>query len=245
MRPNSIPAIVLFVLLGLKASPQTSTRAQSGHMMTFRELLAQRNIELTEPSLVAALRNPDPHVRSWSALILAEDKATDAVPAISETLQSETVLEAKASIALALAQLGGQQGFATLKSMCGDNNIPPYLRVYATMYMLDLDDESCLNTIFEVLQSNADSSSRVLAFSQLSGFHKLSQDDSQRIVNVTLKALGDETTAMRIAASRALSGFPPAIGVPALQNAIAKERNEAVKMQMQSTLQHLHEQETN
>ena len=243
MRPNnSTLAILLFLLAGLRATPQTPV-AQTGHMMTFRELLTQRNIELTEPSLVAALRNPDPHVRSWSALVLAEDKATNAVPAISEALQSETVPEAKAGIALALGQLGDKQGFETLKSMCTGHDSPQYLRVYTTMYLLNLDDESCLNTIFEVLQSSTDSGSRVLAFSQLSRFHKLSQDDSQRVIAASFKALSDETPAMRIAASRALSARPPDIAVPALQNAIAKEQNEAVKMQMQSSLQHLREQQ--
>jgi len=244
MRPDSAPVIVLFLLAGLSASPQSPEPAQIGHMTTFREFLTQRNIELTEPSLVAALRNPDSHVRCWSALVLAEDKATDAVPAISEALQSETVLEAKAGIALALAQLGGQRGFATLKSMCGDRNIPTYLRLYATMYMFDIDDEGCLDTVLEVLQSNADSGLRVLALSRISSFHKVSPDDSQRIVTATLKALAEETPAIRIAASKALSGFPPAISVPSLKNAIAIEQDETVKMQMRSSLQHLREQET-
>jgi|SRR5271166_311218 len=244
MRPNSTPAILALLLASLSASPQNPVPAQSGHFMTFRELLTQRNIDLTEPGLITALRNQDPHVRYWSALVLAEDKATDAVPAISEALKSETVLEAKASIALALGQLGCQQGFATLKTMCGDRNIPTSLRLYATMYMLDLDDESCLNAIFEVLQSNADSGSRVLALSQLSRFHKVSQDDSQRIVTATLRALADEMPTVRIAASRALSRFPPAVAVPSLQNAIAREQDEGVKILMQSSLQHLREQET-
>jgi len=111
------------------------------------------------------------------------------------------------------------------------------------MYLLALNDGGCLNTIFDVLQSNADSGARVLAFSQLSRFHEVSQTDSQRIVTATLKALADDAPAMRIAAARALSGFSPAIALPALQNAITAEQVEAVKIQMQSSLQHLREQE--
>jgi HEAT repeat protein len=81
-----------------------------------------------------------------------------------------------------------------------------------------------------------------LALSRISSFHKASPDDS--IVTATLKALADETPAIRIAASKALSGFPPAISVPSLKNAIAIEQDETVKMQMQPSLQHLRERET-
>jgi len=237
-------AILLLVFAGIGAWSQTTAAVQSGQMMTFRELLTIRNIQLTEPSLIAALQNPDSQVRAWSALVLAEDKQTDAIPPISKALQSETVPEAKAGIALALGQLRDQQGFATLKDMCSASSTPPYVRVYATMYLLALDDESCLNTVFEVLQSNANSGLRTLAFSQLSRFHKLSQVDSERVATATLKALTDETPAMRIAAAKAVSGFSSAIAVPALQSAIAKEQIEAVKVQMQSSLQRLREQET-
>ena len=243
MRPRRTLAILLFLFAGISGWPQTTAAVQSGQMMTFRELLTMRNIKLTEPSLVDDLQNPDSQVRAWSALVLAEDKATDAVPAISKALQSENVPEAKAGIALALGQLGDPQGIGTLKGMCSDSAIPPYLRVYATMYLLALNDGGCLNTIFDVLQSNADSGARVLAFSQLSRFHEVSQTDSQRIVTATLKALADDAPAMRIAAARALSGFSPAIALPALQNAITAEQVEAVKIQMQSSLQHLREQE--
>ena len=59
-------AILLLVFAGIGAWSQTTAAVQSGQMMTFRELLTIRSIQLTEPSLIAALQNPDSQVRAWS-----------------------------------------------------------------------------------------------------------------------------------------------------------------------------------
>lgn len=151
-------AIIFPLLLSLDASSLQDPQVSVGHMMTVEELLTSRHIDLTEPSLVAALRNPDPHVRYLAAVALADVKATDAVTAIIAALQSETVPETKVNIALALVEFGEQQGFVTLKNSCVDREVPALLRVYATMDLLDFGDESCLDGLLDVLISNSSGS---------------------------------------------------------------------------------------
>jgi HEAT repeat protein len=151
--PAYLFAIWLFLaLLGQTAPPQENAPTQ-GKLMTFRELLQQRHIELTTASLVQVLKNPDDRVRYLAALVLAEDKSTEAVPQIESALKSEKVPETKVNMALALAQFGDQDGFAVLKSACDDRGTPASIRLYAAAYMLDLDNESCLSAVLEVLQS--------------------------------------------------------------------------------------------
>src|SRR5208282_3266408 len=52
-----------------------------GRLHTFGELLRERNVELTEPALLRALKSSDADVRFLSAMKLAEDKVVGAVPA--------------------------------------------------------------------------------------------------------------------------------------------------------------------
>ena len=236
-------AMALFFLLmgGFGAFSQQDSSNTTGHFATFQELLRQRHIELTKPALMDALRNSDPHVRYLAALTLAEDKATDTIPAITDALTSEKVPETRANIAFALAQIGEEKGFATLKSMCVDRDVPAYLRIYATGYLLDLGDENCLNAVFDVLQSGGSFGTRVSALSLLPRFQHVSEDDSRRIVGATLKALVDTSPALRIAASDTLARLGTVAAIPSLESSIAKERNEAVRSQMQTDLQSLRE----
>jgi len=205
--------------------------------MTFKELLRERHVELTTPSLVEALQNPDPHIRYLAALTLAEDKSIDAVPSILDALKSEKNPEARVNIAFALAQFGEEKGFVALRSICRDRDVPVYLRIYATKYTLDLDDKTCLSAALDVLQSKDGVGVRVLALSQLSRFRHASENDSQRIVSATLKALADPAPEIRIAATDTLSSLQSARAIPALENALAKERDDTVRSHIETTLE--------
>ena len=231
-------ALIFPLLLGPDASSLQDAQVSVGHMMTAEELLTSRHIDLTEPSLVSALRNPDPHVRYLAAAALADVKATDAIPAIIAALQSETVPETKVNIALALVEFGEQQGFVTLKNTCVDREVPAQVRVYATMDLLGFGDESCLDGLLDVLTSNSSGSgTRVLALGRLHQFRKVSEGDFQRIAAVTLNALADPEPDVRIAASHAVSQFPAGIATPSLEKAITAEKEEGVRSLMKLDLQ--------
>ena len=118
-------ACVLSFLVALNASAQqTPPKTEvGGRLHTFGELLRERNVELTEPALLRALKSSDADVRFLSALKLAEDKVVGAVPAIKAALAAETVPRDRANIALALGLLGDPSGHDELKKMCADENL--------------------------------------------------------------------------------------------------------------------------
>jgi HEAT repeat protein len=228
----SVTVVVVLLLIASSASQEIS----GGKFATFKQLLRERSIGLSKEDLIAALKNSDSHVRYLAALVLAEDKATDTIPAIAEALTTEKVTETKVNIALSLAQLGDERGFAALKEACGNSTLAPSLRMYAAKYLLDVRSESCLSSTEGVLQSTPDVGSRVLALSLLPRFQHVPAEDSEKIFNLLVTALSDKEPLVRIAASHALLAVGNRSAVPPLQKAIEAEHDEAVRSILEDDL---------
>jgi len=84
--------IVLVTSAGSFAQETPGAQSGSVRLSRFGDLLREDHIELTEPSLIRALKNPNPEVRFLAAMKLAEDKAIDAIPAAKEALAAEKFL---------------------------------------------------------------------------------------------------------------------------------------------------------
>jgi HEAT repeat protein len=204
---------------------------------TLTELLKQHHVDLTEAGLLGALQNPDAQVRFLAAARLAEVKAMDAIPAITEALTAEKVPETRINIAFALAQLGEETGVVELTSACVKPDLPDNLRLRAAGYLLDLKKSGCLATTLSMLKPDADPGSRIQALSLVQRYDHLSADDFRKSLDLIVKALTDQTTAVRIYASLALGTFGDASAIPPLQNAIANEQDDGVRSQMQESLE--------
>lgn len=226
-------------ILILLAPTLLSQQASVGHLQSFKQLLRERNIELTETSLVAALQNSDPHVRYLAALVLAGIPSTDAIPAIAAALSVERVPETRVNLALALAQLGDPRGIRTLRDTCDSAGTEARFRLYAAKYILDLGQKGCLNAVIDILQSTADSGSRALALSLLPRFRDPSLAESQKIFNASLKALQDPQAEVRVAAGHTLRTLGNPSGVPNLEQAIARERDDGVRSMLRLDLEEL------
>jgi HEAT repeat protein len=213
----------------------------SGRFVTFKEALRERKIELTEDSLVSQLHNPDFHIRYFAALVLAQDKAKGAIPAITEALDKESNPEAHVNMALALAQLGSDKGDVSLTEACTDAHLAPLFRVYAAKYLLDLGKESCLSTLESLLRSGTDPGVRVLALSQLARFQDVGTADSQAVLESVLGALSDKESMVRIAASHALVALKSVSAIPHLKQAIAAEQDEGTRSALEGDLSQLRE----
>jgi len=228
------------ILVALTAS-SASQDASAGRFATFKQLLRERKIPLTEEGLTAGLRNPDAHVRYLAALVLAEDKTASAVPAIESALMIEKVPETRVNIALALAKFGDKNGFSVLRESCDDAELAPHLKVYAAKYLLDLHDKGCLSSIEGVVQSSPDAGARVLALSQLPRFQEVSAADLERILGIAIEALSDQNPTVRIAASHALVELGNSSAVSPLEKEIASEHEEGVRSIMRADLRRLQE----
>jgi HEAT repeat protein len=216
-----------------------SQDASPGRFTSLKQLLRERNISLTEDGLLAALRNADFHVRYLAALVLAEEKATGAVPMIAASIAAESVPEARVNMSLALAQLGDQRGLAALRKDCGDPELAPSLRMYAAKYLLDLHTEGCLASVESVLRSATDPGARVLALSQLARFQHAGGTNTEDIVVPMAEALADEDPTVRVAASHGLVALGAPSALPYLEKAAVAERNESIRSIMLSDLRRL------
>jgi len=211
-----------------------------------RELLRRSGIEMTEPALIAALKNPDSSVRYLAAMKLAEDKAVNAVPAIKEALDVEKVPRAHVNISLALALLGDPAGTAELKSICADKNFAPEFRLYAVHYMFDLHvpkDTDCLHAAEDLVQivdsQNLHSGDRITALALLARFQGLTQGESQGVLKLVAGRLQDPEPTVRTVASHSLVALGNVAGVPYLKAAIAKEQDENIRSAFEDDLKKL------
>jgi HEAT repeat protein len=243
-RAKMTGGFVGFVTILILIVPATSSASQDtsgGHFATFKQLLRERNVSLTGGALVAALRSTDPQVRYLAALVLAEDKEPNAIPAIADALTTEKVPETRVNMALALAQLGDKNGIAALRDDCTNSELAPSLRMYAAKYLLDLHSEGCLSSIEDMARSAKDPGVGTLALSQLARFQHASGADSDKIIGSLAIGLSDKEPMVIIAASHGLSAFGSLAGIQYLQRAIAVEHDGTVRSIMQADLQRLQE----
>jgi HEAT repeat protein len=232
------------VILVLLAPGVLSQQASVGRFASFKQLLRERNIELTETSLVAALQNEDAHVRYLAALVLAENQSTNAISAITVALAQEKVPETRVNLALALAQLGDPKGIQTLRETCDNAGADLRSRVYATKYVVDLGQKGCLNAAIDASRSaTTDSGSRVLALSLLPRFRHPTAADSERVFDASVKALSDPQAEVRVAAGDTLRRLGKPSGVSSLQQAIAREQDDVVRSKLRLDLEELKEKE--
>ncbi len=209
----------------------------NGALPTFAELLKQHNIQLTQPALVEALRNGDPDVRYLAAQQLAEEKATETIPAIKAALASETVPLTRMNVAFALAQLGESTGFDILEENCRNHDQGARIREQSALYMLNLHRESsvCWSAVLDVLEGGSNGY-KMQAVTLLPQFHNLSKEESGRVFVGLVKALHDPYPLVRLDAGRALADVGDGRALTELREAVANEQEEDIRPQLEQDL---------
>lgn len=240
--------LILSLVLIPSTSAQQAPEVQVGsvRLSRFGDLLREHHIELTENALLLALKNPNPDVRFLAAMKLAEDKVSDAVPAIREALSVEKVPRARVNIAVALGLLGDKSGHDELKKVCADGDFPSEFRLYAVRYMFDLGvekDEDCLHAAEETVQivdsQNRTVGDRCSALALLPRFQNLTAEESKKTFQIVADRLHDPEATVRMEASRSLASLGNAAAIPYLEAAIASEHDENIRSVLESNLQKL------
>jgi HEAT repeat protein len=211
--------------------------SQDNRAPTVGEVLERHNIQLTLPALVDALRNADPEVRYLAAQKLAEDRATDAIPAIGQALASEKVPWTRMNIALALAEMGESIGFDTLEDNCKNRDASGAIRTRSAEYLLrfNRDSATCLSSLLDLLKggSNGD---RMAAAELLPRYHGLSKEDSEKAFAGLVEALHTSGPAARMAAGQALAQLGDTRGIAELKRAIGGEQDQLVRSRLEEDL---------
>jgi len=220
----------------------------NGRLHTFGELLVERNVELTESALLAALNSSDADMRYLSALKLAEDKVVGAVPAIKAALAAESVPRDRVNIAFALGLLGDPSGRDELKRMCADESFPSEFRLYAVRYMSDLGaggNEGCQHAAMDIAKlvdsGNRSVGDRVTAFELLARFRNLTSVESQSVFDLLLHGLSDPDPYVRMQASSAFATLGDRNAIPYLETAISQEKDENIRIPLTINLKKLQE----
>jgi HEAT repeat protein len=238
VRPWSHPHLLaclfsIVVALNVFAQQASPKIVVGGPLRTFSELLRERNVELTEPALLAALKSSDADVRYLSAMKLAEDKVVGAVPAMKAALAAETVPRDRVNIAAALGLLGDPSGRDELKRICADQSFPSEIRLDAVRYMSDLGverDEGCLHAAMDIAKlvdsGNRSVGDRVTAFELLARFRNLTSEESQWVFDLLLHGLNDPDPYVRLEASSAFATLGDVNAIPYLEAAISQEKDE-------------------
>ena len=246
--PTAIAVLmVLLTSAGSVAQETPGAPIGSVRLSRFGELLREDHIELTEPALIRALKNPNPEVRFLAAMKLAEDKAIDAIPEVKEALAAEKVPRTRVNIAVGLGLLGDPGGRDELKRVCADQNFPPEFRLYAVRYMFDLHvekDEGCLNAAEKIAQIvDADyhtAGYRIVALELLTHFRGLTPEESGKVFQLVVARLDDPEPTVRMQASQSLIALGnPAAAIPYLEAAVAREKEESVRRVFEKNLEKL------
>ena len=242
MRKLRLTILALSFATVLWAFAQQSPEVGSVKLYRYGELLREHNIELTEPALLRALKNPDASVRYLAAMKLAEDKTFDATAAIREALAVEAVPRDQVNIALALGLLGDQTGREKLKGVCADRSFVPEFRLYAVRYMFDLHSqtEECLAAAEQIAESKgAAIGDQIVALGLLPQFQNLTPEESQKVSHLVIGRLADSEPVVRMAAGQSLASLGAASSIPPLEAAIAKEQDVNVRSVLEAQLRKL------
>lgn len=212
---------------------------EAERLPTVAEKLREHHIHLSKDSLISALSNANPEVRYLAAEQLAEDKATGAIHEIEEALAVERVPTTKVNLAFSLALLHDKSGAEVLKSACTDPSFPSHLRLRAASYLLTLKDDGCFSSILSALKSSNDPEIRIGALSLATQLSHVSERDLQAMYPFILSALDDPTPAVRLSAGDVLATIGDTAAIPYLEHAIAIEKDQTIRSEMQTGLKQL------
>ena len=228
---------ILFAMSPVSA--QNVSPASSGALKSFAESLHARGIAVSEPSLIAALRNLDAEVRSLAALKLAEDHDADAIPSIENALSIETVASARIGIASALWSLQDPKGAVYLQGMCSDSSLSIYVIVDVVRGLSNINESSapCAGIILSYLDSHRDSETRSSVLWTLSEMYKwVPQNKASQIAGILQAMLSDEAPYVRLQASHALVEIGLRPSAQAIRDAISREKDPMVRASLRRDL---------
>jgi HEAT repeat protein len=210
-------------------------------LVTLAEALKDYGIDTAPPSLIAALKNSDPYVRSLAAHKLAEDRVLEAIPLIESALAAETNPRARYGFAGALAEFKDPKGVEQLQAICSDPKLPIAVNIESETYlqMAHLPIAACAETILNSLSIEADSPYRDSALYPLAGMYREAFPDQASRILAAIEALLKDPSQqphVRLMASHTLAQIGAPTSAAALEAAITREQDPNMKASLQSDL---------
>lgn len=199
---------------------------------TFADGLTRRNIPLTEPELLAALKNPDPEIRSLAAAQLAASDDHPALKYMITAFQDERDPQVQVNIAGAASWLGSNIAIQQLKNICRDVNQPSTARLDAARYISNKQLPDCFPAVREIARNDQDATIRVLAITAAVSYRGQS-DGAQKIA---VQALNDLDPTVRITAADSLRYLRGTDAIAALQSALQSDGDETAREHLREAI---------
>jgi HEAT repeat protein len=244
MKIFSVSALLipLIVLLALEtAIAQNGTvRVDNSGIQSFEDYLRERGIDPSTDSLLDALQNRDPGVRSMAALLLAQNQNVDAIAPIENALSRDPSPHVRIAMAQALWSLHDAKGLTYLQGMCTDASLSIYVLV-EVVQQLDLMGESgitCIDPVLNYLHAESNSTDRLqVVISTLPRMYRWgSSEQTARIVHILEDALQDKDGTVRMLASHGLTQMKSYTSIGLLQKLVRQEKDEVVRASLQTDL---------
>jgi HEAT repeat protein len=236
--------LFLLVLCAVAVWPQSNDPNANIRDMPER-VLRSHHLKITEQDAIAALGSDNSGERVSAADVLSSHWPKEAVAPIEAAMLKESDQLTRVHLAWDLAKLGDDAGRGMLVSECHAASEWGTTRMLAARWMSELHDDSCADSIIEVLRLDSDpqdTMSKVEALNLVPTFvrHPTAMD-SGGIVALVENALDDPAGSVRLTASQTLVRLGDISAIPHLQAAVAKEQEEAIRSAMSSDVKHLQE----
>ncbi len=212
---------------------------------SFKEELASHGLTaLSEGSLIAALSDSDPQVRTMAAMKLAEDHHDDAAPAIESALSREQDLKAQIGLSQALWGLHDDFGIAHLHAMCADSSLSfiTLISVVDALRLAHTPAGVCAETFFAAMGRSKEPGEIAMGETRLSAIYCDSTPEQARRILIALRLyLADrkQEAVIRVGASQALADIGTPECAEAIRAAISEEQNPGDRVFFESTLKSL------
>ncbi|MGA8763447.1 MAG: HEAT repeat domain-containing protein [Candidatus Sulfotelmatobacter sp.] len=146
-------------------------------------------------------------------------------------------------IASDLAELGDKAGREMLTTECHNASEWGSTRILAASMLTQLHDNSCVDAILEILQSDSDPQdtlAKIDALDLVTMFiDHSSPHEYRKVLDLVMKALRDPDLGVRLTASVTLGSLGDASAIPVLQAALDGEQEETVRSAMLVELKRL------
>lgn len=236
---SAVLASALASALALGIAPQIIAHANGSPPTSLADSLRSKGIDLSRPSLLAALRNSDPQVRGLAAMKLAENHDSEAVPAIKNALAVETSPSARIDFGLALWTIKDPDGIVTLRAMCSDASlsIDAIVEVVQELSMIHESSQPCASPVLAFLDSHRDSESRLRSLFALPDLYPwVTPRQAENILQMLVGMLTDEDPAVRMQTAQSLVQ----IGMPSFEAPIRaqmlRETDPVVRSSLETSL---------
>jgi len=250
--------VVALSLLTLHGATAQSTSIYGGSgpgsLTSFADALREHGIDTSRPSLIAALNNSNPFVRSTAAAQLMANRDYLAEPAVEKVLSTETDINARIDIASALIGLDDPVGTKQLETLCSDPSQPENVTIKATQQLAMAhrsiqkppSTEKCADRVLVVFDSDNGAFIRDTILLLLPGmYHNASKDKADHMIVIAQSMLGDPSTVTRMRAGEALAEMGSTSSIEVIRSTMEHESDPNTRRWLQrnlDTLQKLQQQ---